>query len=55
MQPLSLPVELLLGSQSPRRRALIQLLGFPVYSQAADADEEAINEPDPALNAVMTA
>lgn len=49
------PVEILLGSQSPRRRELITLLGLPVYSLAADAAEDSIDEPDPALNVILTA
>jgi MAF protein len=48
-------IEILLGSQSPRRRALITLLGLPVVSIAADAAEDSIDEPDPALNVILTA
>lgn len=49
------PVDLILGSQSPRRRELIQLLGLPVSSYAAEADEASITEPNPAVNVVETA
>lgn len=48
-------MEIWLGSQSPRRRALVNLLGLPVRSLVADADEDSITEPDPALNVMMTA
>lgn len=48
-------VQLILASQSPRRRQLIQLLGFPVQLVTADVDERSITEPDPALNVVKTA
>lgn len=48
-------MEIWLGSQSPRRRALVKLLGLPVRSLAADADEDSITEPDPALNVILTA
>jgi len=48
-------IELLLASQSPRRRELITYLGYPVQSVAADADEDSIQTPDPALNVVETA
>ncbi len=47
--------QLILASQSPRRRQLIQLLGFPVQLVTADVDERSITEPDPALNVVKTA
>lgn len=45
----------LLGSQSPRRRQLVQLLGYPVQTAVADADEESIQTPDPAQNVLETA
>jgi len=48
-------IELLLASQSPRRRELITLLGYPVRCLAAEADEESIQTPDPAINVVETA
>lgn len=47
--------ELLLASQSPRRRALITVLGYPVQWMAADADEDSIQTPEPAVNVVETA
>jgi len=48
-------VELILASQSPRRQALIQLVGYPYQSIAADVDEGSITHPDPAVNVVQTA
>jgi MAF protein len=49
------PVEFLLASQSPRRRELIQLLGYPVRPLAAHVDEDSITVLDPAVNVVETA
>jgi MAF protein len=48
-------VELILASNSPRRRELIQLLGLPVHLTTADVDEESVTDPDPARNVVKTA
>ncbi len=48
-------VELILASQSPRRRELIKLLGHPVRGVSADVDESLVTEPDPAVNVVGTA
>lgn len=48
-------VELVLASQSPRRRELIKLLGYPVWVVSADVDESLVTEPDPAVNVVGTA
>ncbi len=48
-------IQFLLASQSPRRRELFGLLGYPFTSMAADADEAAITTPDPAENVVDTA
>jgi septum formation protein len=48
-------MRLTLASQSPRRRQLIQLLGYPVDICVADVDESSVAQPDPALNAVETA
>ncbi|MCP4359472.1 MAG: septum formation protein Maf [Chloroflexi bacterium] len=48
-------MKLLLASQSPRRRELIALLGLPFTALAADADEESVTNPDPAVNVVETA
>ena len=45
----------ILASQSPRRRELIQLLGFPFEVVAANADEDSISTPDPARNVIETA
>lgn len=49
------PIELILASQSPRRRELIQLAGFPVLLMSADVDERSITHPDPMVNVVQTA
>lgn len=48
-------VQFILASQSPRRRELLGLLGIPYFSLAADADEESIKTPEPAVNVVETA
>jgi septum formation protein len=48
-------IELILASGSPRRRALIQLVGLPVRLLAADVDEESVTEPDPVKNVQQTA
>lgn len=48
-------VQLILASQSPRRRQLIKLLKHPVQTTQAAVDEESITDPDPARNAVETA
>jgi MAF protein len=45
----------LLASQSPRRRNLIRRLGLPVQFTVAAVDEESIVDPDPATNAIKTA
>ncbi len=45
----------ILASQSPRRRELIQLLGFPFQVMVADVDEDSITTPDPIRNVVQTA
>jgi septum formation protein len=49
------PITFLLASQSPRRRELIGLLNYPFQVMAADADEDSITTPDPAVNVVETA
>ena len=41
---------LILGSMSPRRRALLWLLGLPFVVQVADVDEDIITDPDPIRN-----
>jgi MAF protein len=46
---------LILASQSPRRRALITLLGLQVHAVTADVDEESIDDPDPEKNVLRTA
>lgn len=48
-------VELILASQSPRRRELIKLLGYSVQAVSADVDEASVTEPDAAVNVVGTA
>lgn len=48
-------IDLILASQSPRRRELLQLLGLPFSIMVANADEDSVVEPDPALNVVETA
>ncbi|NJL57871.1 septum formation protein Maf, partial [bacterium] len=48
-------LKFILASQSPRRRELIQLLGFPFQVMVANVDEDSITDPDPALNVVQTA
>lgn len=48
-------LQIILASQSPRRRELIQLLEYPVTSMAAYADEDSVTDPDPAVNVVRTA
>lgn len=46
---------LVLASQSPRRRALITLLGLQVHTVIANVDEESIDDPDPEQNVLKTA
>ncbi|MFO7538266.1 MAG: Maf family protein [Chloroflexota bacterium] len=48
-------LELILASQSPRRRQLVNLLGCSVTAVAADVDETQITTPDPAQNTIDTA
>jgi len=48
-------INLILASQSPRRRQLLQLLNMPFTCQVANVDEESITDPDPAVNVVETA
>ncbi|MBK8905886.1 MAG: septum formation protein Maf [Anaerolineaceae bacterium] len=48
-------LEFILASQSPRRRELIQLLGFPFRVMVADVDEDSVTDPNPAVNVVQTA
>ncbi|MCB8965541.1 MAG: septum formation protein Maf [Ardenticatenaceae bacterium] len=48
-------VRFILGSQSPRRRALLQLLGFPFEVMVADVDETLVADADPAVDAMLTA
>lgn len=48
-------IKFILASQSPRRRELIQLIGYPFEAIAADVDEDNITHPDPAVNVTCTA
>lgn len=48
-------IQLILASQSPRRRELLQLLGHPFQVMVANADEDSVTAPDPATNVVQTA
>ncbi len=48
-------INLILASQSPRRRHLLQLLNTPFTCMAANVDEESITDPDPAVNVLETA
>lgn len=48
-------IRLILASASPRRQALIHLLGYPVEVRVADVDELSVTDPDPARNVVETA
>ena len=52
---ISMNIQFILASQSPRRRELFQLLGLPFQIQVANADEDSVTDPDPALNVVQTA
>lgn len=47
--------QLILASQSPRRRRLIKLFDHAVQATTAAVDEESVSDPDPARNAVKTA
>ncbi len=48
-------IRFILASQSPRRRELMRLLGYPFSIEVADADEGSVTNADPALNVVETA
>jgi len=48
-------INLILASQSPRRRQLLQLLNMTFTCMVANVDEESITDPDPAVNVVETA
>lgn len=48
-------VRFLLASQSPRRRELLGLAGFPFQVQVAGVDEALVTIPDPAQNSIDTA
>jgi len=48
-------LHLILASQSPRRRQLLQLLNTPFTCVAANVDEDTVTDPDPASNVMETA
>lgn len=48
-------VQLILASQSPRRRQLIMLVGHEVQAITQTVDEDSVEHPDPAQNAIRTA
>ncbi len=48
-------MRIILASQSPRRRQLIQFLGLDIEAISADVDESLATAPDPAQNAIDTA
>jgi len=48
-------MRLLLASTSPRRQALIKLLGLPWEVRVAPVDESSVDHADPATNAIQTA
>ena len=45
----------ILASQSPRRRELLGLCGYPFDTMAADVDENSVSDPDPAQDCIQTA
>ncbi len=48
-------INFILASQSPRRQALLRLVGYPFEIQIANADEDSVTDLDPAVNVVKTA
>lgn len=48
-------IRFILASQSPRRRDLLSLCGYPFRVMAADVDEATIDHPNPAENSLQTA
>ncbi len=48
-------IRFILASQSPRRRELLALTGYPFQVMVADVDETIIDHPDPARNSLQTA
>ena len=48
-------VQLILASQSPRRRRLIERIGHTARVLVTDVDEGSVDDPDPASNVVRTA
>ncbi len=47
--------QFILASQSPRRRELLHLCGYPFQIQTVPVNEDSITHPDPALNSIRTA
>ena len=45
----------ILASQSPRRRELLGLSGYPFDTMAADVDESTVSDPDPVQDCIQTA
>lgn len=52
---LGIMVRFVLASQSPRRRQLLDLAGYPFEVTAVQVDETSIDHPDPAENTLLTA
>ncbi|MCA9948714.1 MAG: septum formation protein Maf [Anaerolineales bacterium] len=48
-------ISFILASQSPRRQALLGLVGFPFEVQIANANEESVTDSNPSVNVVETA
>lgn len=48
-------MKFILASGSPRRRYLIQLLGFRWQIMVAEVDEDSVHHPDPAQDVIQTA
>ena len=48
-------VHFILASQSPRRRELLGLCGYPFDTLIADVDENSVSDPDPAQDCIQTA
>jgi septum formation protein len=48
-------IRFVLASQSPRRRELLGLCGYPFDTMAASVDESTVSHPDPAQDCIQTA
>jgi MAF protein len=46
---------LILASQSPRRRELLKLCGYPFDTMVVDVDEHSVSHPNPAQDCIQTA